>query len=134
MSSSATPAIRLLRVYEVPDGGRRVLVDRLWPRGIAKEKLQLDEWAKDVAPSETLRREYHHGELDFAAFRERYLDELRDDDDASDGGRTAVRAVLDRWQNSGEDELVLLYAAKDTEQNHALVLAEHLRRVQSQRS
>ena len=67
--------VQLKRVYDAPspDDGYRVLVDRLWPRGVRKDSLVLDQWDKQVAPSAELRRAYHHHVLDDAQFRERYL-------------------------------------------------------------
>ena len=76
----AAPAqVHLRRVYENPDpaGGRRVLVDRLWPRGLARSAAAVDEWLKAVAPSDELRRWYGHQPEKFAAFRQRYEQELR---------------------------------------------------------
>ncbi|MEW1981452.1 DUF488 family protein [Citricoccus sp. NPDC079358] len=129
------PQIRLRRVYEAPDGGYRVLVDRIWPRGIAKADLELDEWCKSVAPSSLARKDFHHDPDRFADFTRRYEAEL----DASgrpgnhgepdDGGEPAVDALLERWEDSCKDgtkDLVLLYAAKDPEVNHAVVLRRFL--------
>ena len=110
-------AVRLHR-DEQPDG-YRVLVDRLWPRGVAKADLDHDEWDKDVAPSNELRKRFHGGDLGFDAFAQEYGGELDDSD--------APAALLDRFADSGKDLLVPLYAAKNEEQNHALVLADHLR-------
>lgn len=67
--------MRIARIFDEPDGGRRVLVDRLWPRGVSKERAALDAWAKDLAPSDVLRREYHAG-MAFADFESRYRAEL----------------------------------------------------------
>src|SRR5215471_4558686 len=76
---TATPAVRVRRVYDPPDpaDGHRVLVDRLWPRGLSKSAAALDEWVKAVAPSDELRRWYGHEADKFAAFRERYVAELQ---------------------------------------------------------
>ena len=98
--------MRMARIYDKPDGGRRILVDRLWPRGITKAAAQLDAWAKDIAPSDMLRRAFHAG-MPFEAFAAAYCEEL-DDADLS---------VL-----AGED-VVLLTAAKHSP-CHAHVLAE----------
>lgn len=72
--------IRLARIYDAPspDDGYRVLVDRLWPRGVSKERAELDEWAKDAAPSTELRKAFHGGELDATAFDHAYRAELAD--------------------------------------------------------
>ncbi|WP_270408830.1 DUF488 domain-containing protein [Brachybacterium paraconglomeratum] len=116
--------ITLERVHDLldddgpADGERRVLVDRLWPRGVKKERLVHDEWDKDVAPSSELRKEFHSGELDFEEFSARYRRELEEDE--------AAQALLDRAEEDGASTLVLLFAAKDVEHNHAQVLQEVL--------
>lgn len=114
--------ISLERVHDLldddgpADGERRVLVDRLWPRGVKKERLVHDEWDKDVAPSPELRKAFHGGELDFEEFSARYRRELEEGE--------AAQALLDRAEEDGADTLVLLFAAKDVEHNHAQVLQE----------
>lgn len=112
--------LRLKRAYAEPDpaDGRRVLVDRLWPRGLTKADAALDAWAKDAAPSTELRKWFHAGEGDWPAFRRRYLRELADRPDATD--------ELVEHLASGRT-LTLVYAAKDEAQNHAVVLADYLR-------
>ncbi|MBB5830803.1 DUF488 domain-containing protein [Brachybacterium aquaticum] len=118
------PTLTLARVHDVvdddgpADGEIRVLVDRLWPRGVKKERLAHDEWDKDVAPSTELRKAFHGGELDFEEFSARYRRELEDGD--------AAQALLDRAAEAGAERIVLLYAAKDTAQNHAQVLRDVL--------
>ena len=111
------------RVYDDPDtsDGHRVLVDRLWPRGLTKDAAALDEWCKGVAPSDDLRKWVHEdpGPADdgrWAAFEQRYAEEL-------DGAEDAWRPLMER---AGEGPVTLLYAAKDTERNHALVLKAYL--------
>ncbi|MEO2097416.1 MAG: DUF488 family protein [Brachybacterium sp.] len=116
--------ISLERVHDLldddgpADGERRVLVDRLWPRGVKKERLVHDEWDKDVAPSSELRKAFHGGELDFEEFSARYRRELEEGE--------AAQALVDRAKEDGADTLVLLFAAKDVEHNHAQVLQEVL--------
>lgn len=131
-ASGKHPAtIRIRRVFDSPDGGYRVLVDRIWPRGIAKADLELDEWCQAVAPSTEARKDFHHDPERFASFRRRYTAELEESGNAEepdDGGAPAVQALLERWRDSRKKDLVLLYAAKDTENNHAVVLRDHLRR------
>ena len=112
-----TGRIRVRRAYESPDGGYRVLVDRMWPRGVAKADAELDERCQDVAPSADLRRWFDHDPAKWAEFRRRYRHELFLD---------AAEDLLERWRRSGEQELVLVYGAKDEDHNHALVLAEAL--------
>lgn len=94
----------------------RVLVDRLWPRGIKKTDLAHDEWDKEITPSTELRKAFHEV-VDFATFREQYLAELAQHE--QEGKRLADIAK--------KQPLTLLYAAKSTTQNHALVLADWLR-------
>lgn len=108
------------RVYEdtSPRDGRRVLVDRVWPRGMRKEDAHLDEWLRDVAPSTELRKWYHHEPERFPEFRRRYLAELRDA-----GHREAVDHLRDL---AAHDKLMLLTATKDVDHSQAAVLAEWL--------
>ncbi|SMG60567.1 DUF488 domain-containing protein [Cedecea sp. NFIX57] len=116
--------IRCKRVYEVPaeDDGYRILVDRLWPRGMKKSDLRYDEWPKELTPSNELRKAFHSETIDFAAFRERYKQELEQHKDAA-------RALALHGENG---TLTLLYGAKNTDQNHALVLADFLRHCRDQ--
>lgn len=113
--------IQCKRVYDAPaeNDGYRILVDRLWPRGIKKEELAFDEWCKALTPSGELRKAFHSETIDFAAFREAYLQELAQHQD--EGQRVAA---LGKNQT-----LTLLYGAKNTRQNHALVLADWLRQL-----
>ncbi|MFI2645993.1 DUF488 domain-containing protein [Streptomyces sp. NPDC018610] len=108
------------RVYEdtSPQDGKRVLVDRVWPRGMRKEDAHLDEWLRDVAPSTDLRRWYGHEPARFDEFRRRYLAELRDA-----GHREAVGHLRDL---AAHDRLTLLTATKDVDHSQAAVLAEWL--------
>lgn len=107
------------RVYDAPDGGYRVLVDRVWPRGLNKDKAHLDEWCKDVAPSTELRRWYAHDPDKFAEFQRRYRAEL-DGDDAS--------AALDHLRSVARSKpVVLLTASRALDISQAAVLAGLLR-------
>ena len=110
--------VRLARVYDPPadDDGLRVLVDRLWPRGVRKEGAGVDLWLKDVAPSPALRREFGHRHERFDDFRERYRAELADNPALGE-----LRSLEDE-----HGTVTLLYAARDVERNHAVVLAEVL--------
>lgn len=114
-----TPVIRVRRVYDPPEPGAdgvRVLVDRLWPRGLAKEAARVDEWPKAVAPSTELRK-WFHGGGSAAEFRRRYLAELAE-----------AEAELDRLRGlAAAGPVTLLTAVKDPESSHAAVLAELLR-------
>lgn len=112
--------VRLKRVYEPADDadGYRVLVDRLWPRGISRERARLDRWEQELAPSAGLRTWFGHDADRFDEFRRRYLEELR--------GHRRRLAELRRRARSGT--LTLVYAARDPEHNDAVVLADALRR------
>lgn len=121
-----------LRVHDLVSGDADagnatvVLVDRLWPRGVSKESFRHDEWCKDAAPSSDLRKEFHSGDLEFDEFAERYRAEL---------SRGEAADAVDHLSDLASDgDLVLAYAAKDTEQNHALVLAEVVRDAAGQRA
>ena len=110
---SRRPQIAVKRVYEppTPEDGRRVLVDRVWPRGLRRADARIDRWAKELAPSTGLRRWFGHRPERFAEFRERYRDELGGRDDELD-------------ELLAEAPLTLLYAARDERHNNARVLAE----------
>lgn len=112
--------VRVKRAYEQPEAsdGYRVLIDRLWPRGVSKEKAQLDEWARELAPSSELRRWFGHDPERFDEFRRRYLDELAAHEDK-------VRELRDRGRSG---TLTLVHSARDTEHNDAVVLAGLLAR------
>ncbi|MER2535030.1 MAG: DUF488 domain-containing protein [Rhizobiaceae bacterium] len=109
----------LKRVYEPPsDGdGLRVLVDRLWPRGLSKADAAVDLWLKDIAPSPALRRLFGHDPGKWSEFRHRYRAELAEN-------AAGVEALRERAQ---KEPVTLLYGARDEAHNHALVLAEVLR-------
>jgi uncharacterized protein YeaO (DUF488 family) len=110
------------RVYDPPepDDGRRVLVDRLWPRGLRKDAAELDEWLREVAPSDELRRWYGHEPARFDEFRHRYADELAEPDRA---------AAFDRLAGMAADgPLTLLTATRDLDRALTVVLAERLAR------
>ncbi|QGM45805.1 DUF488 domain-containing protein [Methylocystis heyeri] len=111
-------AIVIKRAYEAPSksDGLRVLVDRLWPRGLKREDAAIDAWLKDVAPSDGLRRWYKHDPKKWTEFRRRYLAELRD---------SVALAELRAMRSQG-DKLTLLFAAKDAERNNAAALREAL--------
>ena len=118
---TAPAQVRLRRVYEAPDpsDGQRVLVDRLWPRGLARNKAALDEWLKAVAPSDELRRWYGHQPDRFPAFRQRYQQELR---------RTEQSSALDHLrQLARHGTVTLLTATRDVEHSQVAVRAEMLR-------
>ncbi len=115
-----TAAIRLKRVYEPPspDDGTRILVERLWPRGVNKQKAAVDHWAKEVAPSPELRKWYGHDPEKWDEFRKRYEAELDVNGAALDDLKRRVT----------EGPVTFVYAARDEEHNSALVLKESLER------
>ena len=112
-------SVRLKRAYEppAPSDGYRVLIDRLWPRGVARANARLDEWARELAPSTELRRWFGHDPARFAEFRQRYVEELSAQEEK-------LRELRGRARNT---TLTLVYGARDTEHNDAVVLAELLR-------
>lgn len=132
--------IRVAKIHDLRSGkvdapGRLILVDRLWPRGVAKDAVDLDDWLKDVAPSTELRTWFGHDPAKFDEFADRYRHELdaRAAEATGAGGTEAEadHAEIDRLLRAAESAtvakpLVLVYAAKDREHNHALVLADWL--------
>ena len=116
------PEVRVRRVYDEPagDDGARVLVDRLWPRGLTKARAELTEWCKEVAPSTELRRWYGHDPAKFTEFARRYRAELEQPERAA-----ALRHLHDL---AGSHSLTLLTAARDADISEAAVLADLLRR------
>ena len=118
MSAARKQAIAIKRAYAAPDkhDGCRILVDRLWPRGLRKESAHLDLWLKDIAPSPALRTWFGHEPEKFAEFGKRYVAELNNDDAAV----AQVEQILARRP------VTLVYAARDETCNHALVLKRFL--------
>jgi uncharacterized protein YeaO (DUF488 family) len=112
--------VRLKRAYERPAAadGYRVLIDRIWPRGVTREEAHLDEWARELAPSGELRRWFGHDPARFEEFQRRYTEEL--------GAQQGKLRELRRRARDGT--LTLVYGARDSEHNDAVVLAEVLRR------
>lgn len=106
---------RLKRVYEPPaeSDGLRVLVDRLWPRGIAKADAKIDLWLRDLSPSNALRKEFHAKPEKWAAFRKAYANELEN---------AAAQAALAELRAAKARAVTLLYAGKDEEKNNAVAL------------
>jgi uncharacterized protein YeaO (DUF488 family) len=118
---ASKPQVRIRRVYDVPDAGdgRRILVDRLWPRGLAKDAAAIDEWLKAVAPSTELRRWYGHDPELFGEFGRRYAEEL--------SGPERAQAVAHLRDLAHAGPLTLLTATRDIEHSQAAVLADQLR-------
>lgn len=111
-------SIAIKRVYEppAPSDGTRLLVDRLWPRGMRKEDAQVDHWMKDIAPSDALRKWFHHDPTHWDEFDRRYRAELADKGDLLD----EIRAL------AAKGPVTLVYGAKDEANNQAVVLARLL--------
>ncbi len=111
--------VRTRRVYDPPraDDGYRVLIDRVWPRGVARARAKLDDWMRDLAPSTELRQWFNHDPARFKQFRTRYRKELRGHSDQLDELR----------RRASEGPVTLLYSARDENPNNAVVLAELLR-------
>lgn len=116
-------AILLKRAYEVPEpsDGFRILVDRLWPRGVSKSSAQIDLWLKDIAPSATLRKWFDHDPLKWIEFRDRYFLELRRNPEA----------VEQLTEHMRRGVVTLVYGAKDREHNQAIALKEYLENIKS---
>jgi uncharacterized protein YeaO (DUF488 family) len=118
---TSSKRVRIKRVYDEPSAsdGTRVLVDRLWPRGLTKERAALDGWLRDLAPSDELRHWYHAHPEHWPDFRKRYLRELSRDDAA---------AALDQLYRlaHGQKPLTLLFASRNQERNNAAVLKDLL--------
>ena len=110
--------IRLKRAYDEPaqNDGRRVLIDRIWPRGVKKEDLALDDWCKEVAPSNDLRQWFDHDPEKWDQFKQRYFEELADRPDA----------ISDLAKTAREGRLTLVYAASEEKFNNAVALKEYL--------
>ncbi|MGO4669047.1 DUF488 domain-containing protein [Bosea sp. 2YAB26] len=106
----------LKRVYDhrAANDGKRILVDRLWPRGISRDKAHIDLWLKEIAPSNALRKQFHGKPDDWDAFRAAYADEL-----TSEAAQAATREL---FRHLREGPVTLLYAARDEERNNAVAL------------
>ena len=127
MTTRKRHRIRVKRAYEPAsrDDGRRVLVDRLWPRGVTREELALDDWLKEASPSEPLRRWFNHDPARWPEFVARYRDELE---------KPPARDAVDQLVRCARKEpLTLVYGAKDEAHNNAVALREVIEQRLSQR-
>jgi uncharacterized protein YeaO (DUF488 family) len=120
---SIMPKMSIKRIYDQPspEDGFRVLVDRIWPRGMSKADAAIDLWEKDIAPSTALRKWFHHERPKWEAFQEKYRAELEE----------KTQMLRDLLTRAGDRPMTLLYSAKDTKYNQAVVLKdvlEHLSR------
>ena len=111
--------MRIKRAYDSAESGDgyRILIDRLWPRGVSRERAHLDEWARELAPSDDLRKWFGHEPDRFPEFRKRYRAELREHTDEIDGLR----------ERAEQGPVTLVYAARDETHNDAVVVAELVR-------
>jgi uncharacterized protein YeaO (DUF488 family) len=110
--------ITIKRVYEEPSGedGKRILIDRLWPRGLTKEKAKINLWLKDIAPSTELRQWFGHDPIKWQEFKKRYVAEVKKNNQ--------IVSQLEEELKKGK--VTIVYAAKDEEHNDAVVLKEYL--------
>jgi len=110
--------IKIKRIYDPasPEDGKRILVDRLWPRGIRKDDAMVDEWLKDIAPSNELRKWFSHDPTKWKEFKKKYEKELK-----------SKSLILERLKEEAKENMItILYASKDEKHNNALVLKEML--------
>ncbi len=110
--------IKIKRIYEPasPDDGKRIYIDRLWPRGKKKEEVKIDEWLKEISPSDSLRKWFGHDPAKYSEFKRRYKKELEQHSE-----------ILEKIRNEGKRKTVtLLFSAKDEEHNNATVMKEML--------
>jgi uncharacterized protein YeaO (DUF488 family) len=112
------PNVKLKRAYEAParSDGRRILVDRVWPRGVTKEESRIDDWIKDVAPSTALRKWFNHEPPKWNEFKRRYFLEL-------DGRADALERLLAK---AGKGAVTLVFGARDVEHNNAVALKDYI--------
>jgi uncharacterized protein YeaO (DUF488 family) len=111
--------VRAKRIYDAPEPGDgcRVLVDHIWPRGVSREAAQLDEWRRELAPSDELRKRFDHVPERFNDFRSRYREELT----------AQAELIAELRQRAQTEPLTILYAARDREHNNGVVVAELIR-------
>lgn len=111
--------IKLKRAYEDPsqDDGYRILVDKFWPRGISKEDAEIDEWLKEIAPTDTLRNVFHESD-DFSSFKTQYKEQLK-----TTKRKEACQKILDKAKEGG---VTLVFTSKNEKENNAVVLKEFL--------
>jgi uncharacterized protein YeaO (DUF488 family) len=115
------PVIQIKRAYDKPSkkDGYRVLIDRLWPRGVTKEAAAINEWVKEIAPSTSLRKWFNHDPERWTEFQKKYKTELKKN--------KAVEELAGKW--SDHELITFVYAGKDTEHTHALVLQQYLQQI-----
>ncbi|WP_453991626.1 DUF488 domain-containing protein [Bacillus nitroreducens] len=118
----------LKRIYEPAneEDGKRILIDRIWPRGISKDVAKLDLWMKDIAPSTELRKEFYHKPERFGEFKVQYINELQTDVEKQHATQELMHLIE-------EGKVTLLFGAKDEIHNHAVVLKEWITHVMNER-
>jgi uncharacterized protein YeaO (DUF488 family) len=111
--------LKIKRIYDPvsPDDGKRILIDRLWPRGVKKEDAKIDEWLKNIAPSDELRKWFAHDPRKWKEFKERYKKELKDKGEIMERLKKEVK----------QKNVTFLYSARDEEHNNAVALIETLK-------
>ena len=116
-----TMTVKIKRVYEAPnqDDGKRILVDRLWPRGLTKEKASVDLWLKDIGPTTTLRKWFNHDPEKYEEFKKRYFDELKNNKEQVSLLKNEIK----------KGPITLVYGAKDEKHNEAFVLKDMLKKL-----
>lgn len=116
--------IYIKRIYDdkAEDDGVRILVDRLWPRGISKENANLDEWMKNIGPSTELREWFGHDPDKFSDFKQKYIEELKSNDE-----QHQELEILEGIVKDARKDVILLYGAKDEKHNQAVVLQAYLK-------
>lgn len=117
-------AIKVKRIYDdkAEDDGVRVLVDRVWPRGISKENVNLDEWLKNIGPTKELREWFNHEADKFEDFKKKYIKELENNDEQNEELKTLEGMVKD-----ARKDVIILFGAKDEKHNQAVVLQSYLK-------
>ena len=118
LKSFKTRKINIKRSYDKPASGdgSRILVDRIWPRGVSKEELKIDEWLKEIAPSTSLRKWFGHDPKKWNEFKKRYFDELENNKDL-------IKKIIEQTKYS---TVTFVYSAKDSEHNNAVALKEYI--------
>jgi uncharacterized protein YeaO (DUF488 family) len=124
--------LKIKRIYDEPSekDGIRILIDRLWPRGLSKEKTKIDFWFKDIAPSNELRKSFHEAAIDFNEFKTKYLEELSEYDrmhnSSTEPNSNNSIAAISRLLKTKDQDITLLYGLKDEINNNAAVLKEFI--------
>lgn len=118
---TAQNSLKLKRAYDIVsnDDGFRILVDRLWPRGVSKEHAAIDLWAKNITPTTEIREEFHHDPAHFSDFKKEYLAELKNNSDVP----AFIQTVSEHLKKSN---VTFVYAAKDPVYNHVVILKEYV--------